>query len=169
MRQAEETAHKLSMLKDVKGIYSGTFVRVVQTATEVCEALGMELQPMEEFNDWDTGDWAGMLVSEIKPDLHDRIQHPLKKVPGGQTFQSWLDTITPALADKIEEDDLSIVISSGRVATLIHALGKGKGKEPELSILLGKPPIDPAGVMIVNSDWSIEFKTAKAEESKGMS
>jgi broad specificity phosphatase PhoE len=169
VKGAEEVADAISELKDVKEVRTGTYVRVVQTSHEVGKALGMELTPMEEYNDWDTGDFAGELTSKVLKDIHDRIQHPLKPVKNGESFQEWLDKIVPALHEVVESDEIYVVVSSGRVATLLEALSKNKGDHPDTDTLLGKPPIDPGGILIVGADWKIRFKTAKVEESKGMS
>lgn len=169
MRDIEQTADALSDVEGVDQIRCGTLVRVVQSAMEIGEALGMEITPMEELNDWDTGDFAGHGVAETKKDLHDHILHPLKKVPGGETFQFFLDRIVPILKGSVENDKLYVICSSGRVGTLLKALSINKGDHPDTDTLLGKPPIDPSGVMIIDRNWRITFKTQKDEESKGLS
>lgn len=169
MEQAEEIAYNLSGLEDVKEICCGTLVRVVQTAQEVAEALEMEISPCEELNDWNTGEYAGRGVPETLKTLHDHIQYPLKPVKGGEPFQFFLDRIVPVLNEKVKSKDLYVVISSGRVATLLKALSRNKGKEPDTDILLGKPPISPAGILIVDANWRITYTTEKEPGEKSLS
>jgi broad specificity phosphatase PhoE len=169
MQQAEDIADSLSDVKGVKEIRCATLVRVVQTAQECAEALGMTITPMEELNDWDTGDFAGKSVKETLKDLHACINEPLKKVPGGETFQFWIDRITPVLRESIESKDLYVIVSSGRVGTLLKAYSETGGEYPKTDVMLGKPPIDTAGVMIIDKKWKIVYKTAKEVESKGLS
>lgn len=169
MKESRETAESLAEVEEVKDIMCGTLVRVVQSANEIGHALFMPIQPLEELNDWDTGDFAGHPVKETLNDLHDHIRNPAKKVPGGEPFQFFLDRIVPLLKEYVEDNNLHIVCSSGRIATLLKALSVNKGKEPSTDVLLGKPPIDPSGILIMNSDWKITFATKKSEESKGLS
>jgi broad specificity phosphatase PhoE len=169
MKESIEVGEELEDVENVESLKCGTLVRVVQSATEIANVLSMELEPMEELNDWNTGDFAGQAVKKTLNDLHDHIKYPLKKVPGGETFQFFLDRIIPVLTECVENDKVDIVVSSGRISTLLKALSKSKGKEPDTSILLGKPPIDPSGVLIMDSNWRITFMTKKSEQSKGLS
>lgn len=169
MKESHDTAESLAVVENVKELMCGTLVRVIQSANEIAEVLGMELTPLEELNDWDTGDFAGEDATKARADLHDRIDNPNKAVPGGETFQFFLDRITPLLTKYVESEDVYILVSSGRVGTLLKALSVNDGSHPDTPTLKGKPPIDPAGIMIVRADWNIPFMTRKTEETKGLS
>lgn len=169
MKEAHETAESLANVENVKDLMCGTLVRVVQSANEIAEVLGIPLNPLEELNDWNTGDFAGESADKAREDLHDRIRHPNKSTPGGETFQFFLDRIVPLLTKYVESKDLYIVVSSGRVSTLLKALSVNDGEHPDTQTLLGKPPIDPGGILIIRADWQIPFMTKKTEESKGLS
>ena len=169
MCESRETADCLTALEDVKSLQCGTLVRVVQSAGMIAEVLCMELDAKEELNDWNTGDFAGESVQDTLDDLHDHIKHPLKKVPGGEPFQFFLDRIVPVLKEAVESDDVNIICSSGRVGTLLDALSMNKGKHPNTERLLKKPPIDPSGVFILDKNWRVVYATKKSEESKGLS
>lgn len=170
MREAHETAEKLSLVKNVAHLYCGTLVRVVQSATYISEALSMPLEPGEEWNTWNTGEHAGSSVKDTIEKLNDYIKNPTKKVPGGETFQFFLDRVTAPLKEAVESDDINILCTSGRVSSLISALCKNKGKFPDTETLLeNSSEIDPSGVMIIEPDWTISFKTKKSEQGGGLS
>lgn len=170
MHEVQRTAEALSEMEGgVDAIYCGTLVRVVQSASEIAMAMEMELQPKDEFNDWNTGDFAGEPVQETLKDLHSHIRSPEKPVPNGESFQQFLDRIVPELKALVEDDNLNILVSSGRVSTLLNSLKASGGEKPDVQILLGKPPIDPAGVFILDNDWTVVFQTKKDAASKGLS
>lgn len=169
MAGTKETAELLDEIESPARIMCGTLVRVIQSAAEIAQVLQMELEPDENLNDWNTGDFAGEPVQETLDDLHSHIRQPTKAVPGGESFQAFMDRIVPVLTDAVESKDINIVVSSGRISTLLKALSANGGKTPDQAILLGKPPIDPSGILILDRDWEITFSTRKSEESKGLS
>lgn len=169
MADAEQVAQELSQVEGITHLCCAVLVRVVQTATEIAEWVGLPIEPDEDLNDWNTGDFAGQGVKETLDDLHECINHPGKPVPGGESFQAWLDRIVPLLTKAVEGKDLVVIVSSGRVGTLLSALAQTHGEYPPTAVMLGKPPIDPAGVLFIQQDWEIAWKTPKAEESKGLS
>lgn len=169
MKDSKETAESLAEVEDVDHIYCGTLFRVTQSAAEIAQVFSMELEPLEELNDWNTGDFAGQSVKSTLEHLHSHIKEPLKKVPNGEPFQGFLDRIVPILKGLVEDDKVNLVISSGRVSTLLKALSVNDGTHPSTDVLLGKPPIDPSGILIIRSDWKITFMTKKSEEGKGLS
>ncbi len=167
MAQAEEISHALANLDDVKAIWCGTSVRVVQTAMEIAEALGMTLTPLEELNTWDMGDWAGRLVKEMLPKIHAAIDKPNTLIPGGQTFQQWLNQTQPKVKEAVESDDLYVVVASGRIGGLLLALSENDGEYPAIEVLKRGAPVDPIGVIVVRKDWKILYKSARSAERAG--
>lgn len=170
MKEAHEVAERLSLVKNVKHLYCGTLVRVVQSASYIAEALSMPLEPGEEWNTWDTGEHAGTSVKDTIDKLNNYIKHPTMKVPGGETFQFFLDRVTAPLKKAVESDEINILCTSGRVSSLLSALVKNKGKYPDTETLItNSSEIDPSGVMIIEPDWTISFKTKKSEKGAGLS
>jgi broad specificity phosphatase PhoE len=169
MKQARETAESLAEVEDVKSLYSSTLVRVVQSAHEISQVLSIEMEPLEELDDWDTGDFQGQLAKDVMPQVLDYIRNPTKKVPGGEAFKFYQDKIVPKLREFVESDDVCVMVGSGRASTMLKALAVNKGGEPDLDILLKKPPVEPGGIMILNADWDITFMTKKSEEMKDVS
>ena len=157
MEQANDTAEQLSQIDDVKHIYTSDLVRAIQTAHEIGEALWLPIEPVEELRDWNTGDLAGKSVMSNLPIIHDHIDHPLKKLPGGESFQSYMDRTIPFLKKLIEDDDFHIAVTHNRTMTLLRALSANGGKHPKTSILKRKAPVEPSGFMIIDKDWNIAY------------
>lgn len=169
MAETKAIAEQLDEVADIAHLYCGTLVRVIQSAGEIAQVLQMELEPDDDYNDWNTGDFAGEPVKQTLDDLHSHIRNPERDVPGGEPFQAFLDRICPLLVACVEGPDVNILVSSGRVSTLLKALSVNSGEYPDTQTLLGKPPVDPAGVLILDRSWRILFNTTKSEESKGLS
>lgn len=159
MKTSREVAESLEAVEDVYAVYTSDLVRAVQAAEEIAQVLSMELQPREELRDWDTGNLAGEIISKNLPIIHDHIDHPNKILPGGESFQRFLDRCTPFLHELVESDNICIAVTHNRVITLIKALSINKGKHPDTATLKKKAPIEPSGLMIVRSDWKITFQT----------
>jgi broad specificity phosphatase PhoE len=160
MKASRETAESLSALEDVYSLYTSDLVRAVQAAEEVAQVLSIELEPREELRDWNYGDLSGKLVDNATINaLHDYMEHPNKVPKNGSSFQEFLDRTIPFLTELVESEEICIAVTHNRVLTLLNALCKTKGDYPHMDTLKKKGPIDPSGIMIVNRDWKIEFKT----------
>jgi len=159
MKTSRETAESLEEIEDVEHLYVSDVVRTIQSGMEIGQVLSLELEPVFELRDWNLGDFVGKEVSKTLKEVLTFIDEPLKKVPGGESYQTFLDRAVPFLKEIVEDDDLCIAVSHARVMGLIAALAKNKGKHPDTKMLKSKPPIGPSGLMIVNSSWEIIFKT----------
>jgi broad specificity phosphatase PhoE len=165
MEEAEEAAHNLSGVDNVEAIYCSDLVRAVQTAQEVAEALEMTITPREELRDWNQGDYSGQEAEKVYKRLHDFIESPQRKVPNGESYQFFLDRAVPFLNECAKSDKLYILVTHGRVVTLINALAKNKGEHPDTETLKGKAPVDPGGIIIVNPSWKITFMSSKRDKA----
>lgn len=165
MQQSAETAVDLAELKgDVYALYTSELVRAVQSATEVAQVLEMEIEPRKELMDWDTGDLAGESVESNLPLIHYHIDHPTKALPGGESYQDVLDRAVPFLKELVESEEICIAVTHNRIVTLLKALTGSKGEKPDPKILKAKAPIEPSGIMMVNSDWKIVYASPKDPE-----
>jgi broad specificity phosphatase PhoE len=167
MKHTDELGKFLAKVtKGVKVLYTSDLVRAVQSANELAEALELELTPLFDLRDWNTGDLAG---SAITPDLISHLQGLIKAdkpAPNGERYYSdFVKRIRPILERSVKSNATEIILSHGRVSTLVHAISKTGGKEPDLDTVLGKPPIDPCGFMILGKDWKIHYMTPKEKGS----
>lgn len=161
MKASRDVAEKLATVEGVVALYTSDLVRSVQSAQEVAQALSMELEAREELRDWDYGHLTGIEVNNATLNqLFDYVDNPTRKVPEGETFQSFLDRTIPFLHEIVEDEGLQIVVTHNRVCTLLNALSKNKGEHPDTATLKKKGPIDPSGIMIIKPNWSIVYKTA---------
>lgn len=161
MNAMVDTAESLEDVEDIKAIYCSDLVRAVQSAEEVAHALSMPIIPREEVRDWDSGDMAGKEIKEVLPLMHKAYENPGMKVPGGETFQTFLDRCVPFLDKLVKSDDLNIVVTHNRVMTLIKALSVNGGKHPDTETLKRKGPVEPSGVIVVGTDWKIRYMLKK--------
>ncbi len=157
MQDMIETAENLSDVEGVTALHSSDLVRGVQSAEEVAHALNMTLNVREDLRDWNIGEFAGQEVKKILKDLHAFMDEPLKQVPGGESYQSFLNRAVPFITQLVEDEDLQIIVTHNRLLTLIDALTRNKGKYPSTSVLKDKGPVKPSGLIIVDSSWKIVF------------
>jgi probable phosphoglycerate mutase len=156
MKLAHETGEALEDAEGIKHLYCSDLVRAVQTATEMGELMGMVIEPKEELRDWNYGELTGEVVEKALPKLKEFMRDPLKKVPGGEPYQNFLDRCIPFLRELVESKDLQVAVTHARVIIMLKALCSSKGKEPDESVLMKKCPIEPSGIMIIK-DWKIVF------------
>lgn len=163
MKAMIDTAESLTGVEDIKALYCSDLVRSVQSAEEIAHVLAMPIDPREDLRDWNIGEYAGQEIKKILKDLHSFMDDPMKKVPGGEPYQSFLNRAIPFITELVESDDLCIAITHNRVMTLIAALCKNKGKHPDTETLKSKGPVDPAGVLIVRNDWTISYSSQRMD------
>lgn len=157
MKDAHDTGEILEEIEGITAIFTSDLVRAVQSATEIGNALNMMITPMEELRDWNTGDLAGQYVQDNLEKIHGYIDNPTKKIPGGESYQNFLDRLVPFLESLIEDDELHLVVTHNRVMTLLRALCKTGGDYPDNTLLKQKAPVEPSGFMLINQDWEITY------------
>lgn len=77
-RQAQAIAKRLCK-EPIAALYASPLKRAFQTAQPIAEACALEVQPLEEINDIDYGDWAGHSPEEVAGRYED-------------LYRAWLDT-----------------------------------------------------------------------------
>lgn len=167
MVQANELAECLEdCAGDIASIHSGTHPRHVQTAHEVARALGLIIDPAEEFNDLNTGDLAGEEVTpEIIRQIHDYYDHPEKKIPGGESTSNWMSRYLYRARPLVEDKkDLHLLITSGRSANLLLGSAENGGGSPDMDVLKERPLIDNCGMFLLSPDWKVVYKTGPAKK-----
>lgn len=157
-----ETAEELATLGDaIDSLYCSDLVRCVQTAQEIAHSIGQPLQPKEELRDWHIGDLAGEDVESALSVIHKHMDEPSKVLPSGESFKFFLERCIPYLDKLVRSNKVNIAVSHNRVLTLAKALSLNDGDYPDMPTLKKKGPVDPAGFLVINPDWSIAFATSK--------
>lgn len=129
IRQAQATGEILSNIS-LDHIYAGPLQRTMITARTIGKYQDLEPESCEGFNDFDFGQWQGMLRSDIKKEwetlykIYD--QTPQKfKAPGGETLDI-LRTRVMNEMDRIREhhkgQTIAIVSHSVTLQILILAM-----------------------------------------------
>lgn len=155
--ESDEVAGKLKNLGVQAQSYSTSPLRrAVQTAGKIEDELGVEFQPSENLKDWNIGDYAGQEVSHTLSTLHSFIDKPYKPTPNGESYGSFVDRVQPFVKQLVESPDNHLVVTHNRVTTLIKALASSKGRTVNMADIKKKGPIEPAGIMVVKPDWSIQ-------------
>jgi broad specificity phosphatase PhoE len=103
MEQAHALAQKLSDTP-LSVVYSSQLTRARQTATVVCERLGLSLTVDERLAESRRGQWEGRLAWELEkehPDLWAAWKQPDSefRFPGGESLAEHRERVRAALAD----------------------------------------------------------------------
>lgn len=152
-----DTADSLSDVEGIHGIYSSDLVRAVQSAHEVARVHGMEIQPTSHLRDWNLGDFAGQPIKDILPATHALIDSPHVPAPNGESYNDFLGRTVPFLRQLVESPHTNIAVVHNRITTLLHAMSKTGGSEPDVETLKRKGPVEPSGLMIMDPKWNIRF------------
>jgi len=154
---AADTASKLELVEDIQTIYCSDLVRAVQSAQEIAHVLAVPLTPTEQLRDWNTGDLAGESVMDNLPTIHKHMDEPNKKLPGGESFNTFYDRCQPILDELVTSDEIHLAVSHNRVVTLARALAANKGSHPKMDLLKRKAPVEPSGFIIIDNKWRIAY------------
>lgn len=144
-------------LDGIDKIYTSDLPRAVQTAQEIASELNKEIEPNESLRDWNVGKYTGKSVKQNLDEIHHYIDNPNESIPGGESYKEFFNRCYPFLSNLVKSDKLSLVITHNRVVTLIAALAADSGKHPDKAILKKKGPVEPAGIMTVDPDWSVSI------------
>jgi probable phosphoglycerate mutase len=103
IEQAHALAQKLSDTP-IAAVYSSQLARARQTATVVCEHLGVSLTVDERLAESRRGEWEGRFAWELEleyPDLWAAWKQPDSdfRFPGGESLAEHADRVREALAD----------------------------------------------------------------------
>ena len=104
-KQAEMLGEYLGQ-EEVDFIYSSPLKRAVETARVIAGHRKLEINPVENLNDFHFGDWQGLSRSEVVekyPDLYrDWLDTPEQvKIPGGESLEDVRGRAVPFVEDAI--------------------------------------------------------------------
>jgi len=165
MKEAQDIAETIDSLKTkVKSINSGAHPRHVQTAHEIATALGLTINPMDEFNDLNTGIYAGREVTpKLIEELLEYYREPSRKIPEGETVNNWVSRVLGQATPLVESPDNHILIVSGRTVNLMLGAAKTKGGWPDEKTLQARPLIDNGDMFIINPNWDVVYQDDKGK------
>lgn len=153
---------------DIKDIHAGDLARTVQTGHELGMAFGMPIHVTSKLRDWNTGDLAGTPITPESIELaKQHIMNPDQPLPGGESYNQFKDRVVPELSKYVQSPDMHLVVIHGRMATLLKGITDSHDPaNPNMDTLMQKPPIDPAGVMVVGPDWTLHHMSPVKDEKR---
>lgn len=167
MLESHEVGEALEdAMEHISDVHSGVHPRHVQTAHEIARQLGKTINPAEEFNDLNTGDFAGEKVTQdMINTIHGYYDEPNKKIPGGETVNNWISRYLFRARPLVEDPNtMHVLVTSGRSANLLLASAENGGGYPDMTILKQRPFIKNAGAFVLDPQWRVMFKTDKASK-----
>lgn len=163
MKVIQNTAEVLRKMPIYK-IYCSDLNRTVQTAEAVGEVLRQPIFPHPAFRPWDVGDMSGKPLKQTLPQFLNLIDHPTKKAPGGESYQTFLDRFVPAIKPLIAAKQLYAVIAHARNIIVVEALCHGDGNIKDPEMLKARSGVEPGGALLVRSDWTHDILNPPAKE-----
>jgi probable phosphomutase (TIGR03848 family) len=158
-RQAGALADALGALP-LNAVYSSPLDRAIETAEPLALRLGTVVQPMEELNELDFGDWTGRKLEELEPLPLWRAWNETRgsaRIPGGERMA---DVVGRALEGvdrmrRVHDGELVAAVTHGDVlrGLLAHLLGMPLD-------LLHLLEVSPASVSVVRFDGECPRITA---------
>ena len=130
-KQAEAAAEKIAQW-EISAIYSSPLKRTMSTAQFAADRLGLAVQPLEEINDMDFGEWQGLSIEETRrkySSLFDLWRYRPEKleIPGAETLEDVRKRALAAIDEVMaKHEDETIALVSHRVVCkvlLCHVLG----------------------------------------------
>ncbi|HEY97872.1 MAG TPA: histidine phosphatase family protein [Dehalococcoidia bacterium] len=117
-KQAEMLGEYLGRVK-TDFIYSSPLKRAIETAGVIAGRCGLEVNPVENLNDFHFGDWQGLShrqVQEQYPELYrDWLDTPEQvRIPGGESLEDVRSRAVPFV------DDAVMRCGEGRIVFVSH-------------------------------------------------
>jgi len=119
-KQAEAAAEKIAQW-EISAIYSSPLKRTMTTAQFAAARLGLAVQPLEEINDMDFGEWQGLSIEETRrkySSLFDLWRYRPEKleIPGAETLEDVRKRVLVAIDEvTAKHEDETIALVSHRV------------------------------------------------------
>jgi probable phosphoglycerate mutase len=127
--QADRLASKLAGAR-ADAVFSSPLARAMETAQPIADRLGVRVEPAEQINEFEFGDWTGMSFSDLESLVEWRMFNVFRSgtaAPRGETMlevQARAIGFMNALRDR-RPDGRFVLVSHGDVirAALLHLLG----------------------------------------------
>ena len=146
-KEAEALAHYFSAIP-LAAIVHADLKRAKATAIAIQQYHKMHRLPLEvdpALRAWDFGDFSGKRKSRVRlRQLGDFVDHPRKKLPGGESLKQFQQRVQPVLRAAIEagkEADQPILLVTS--SSVIHELGQMINGDAKSTL------VEPGGCAVV--------------------
>jgi len=117
----------------LRALYTSPLRRARETARIVGDALGLEAVVDERLSEADTGDWTGLLTSEIVARAAGeyarwRAADPTFRLPGGESVAEQSERMAAALADVARGPLPALVVTHGGSIRAVAGLERDPGE-----------------------------------------
>jgi broad specificity phosphatase PhoE len=145
--------------------------RTMQSAGIVGQSLGINISPDSNVRDWNTGKLAGQKVTDMLPEMKRLIENPDEPAPGGESINSYRQRFEPLMRQLVAAPGVHLVIGHARGATLLQGMADpegGKGGNIPIRYLLGRPQVEPGGVLIIGRDWNTKIDNPPVSQERNV-
>lgn len=166
-QQAGQTLKKKSYTVDA--IVCSDMRRAQQTAQIIGDILGLPVTPSSGMRPWDLGEIAGMEVKKAKPIIKSYVLNPNKKVPQGESFNSFRTRFFTALKDILDQSRGKeiLLVAHSRNERLLSAWQKA-GSKSDLSVDVNEFVAEPEDTGMAK-DFIINERNIGARSDKASS
>jgi broad specificity phosphatase PhoE len=103
----------------IQRIYSSDLLRASQTAAQIKAVIEAgAIKTTRELRPWNLGEYQGRLTANVMTDLLSYVREGEKKVPGGESFDTWKLRLLTFIAGVMEEQEAG---GRGAVLLLTHS------------------------------------------------
>lgn len=158
--EGRDDAREAALWLDGRGItciYSSDLGRARETANIVAKKLKLKVIVDFRLRPWNKGDFQGEPKDETKEAFDYYVNHPDKKIPGGESLESFNNRYEEALDEYIKQGKtdgpLLLVTHNSNCIGAVHYLNPDKGEEADKEI------VEPGGIFeITDNVGNLEFE-----------
>jgi broad specificity phosphatase PhoE len=131
LAQAHAAALRIRSSWAIAAVYTSPMTRCVRTGQIIAEPFGLEVLPMDAFNDIDYGEWQGLTPGEARVRWPEEVdlwyrRPDLARIAGGETLQDVLARAARGLRAVVDRHPEETVVLVGHDSVnrviLLHAL-----------------------------------------------
>jgi alpha-ribazole phosphatase len=78
-------------------VYTSDLSRCEQTAEILANQLFLPVEQARTLRDWDMGELIGLPTDEVREEIHNYIENPRKRVPGGEPYAEFEERLRDGL------------------------------------------------------------------------
>jgi broad specificity phosphatase PhoE len=151
----------------VTSLASDTMKRTRQTAAIIAKTIGFDSGKVRWtpiLKTLGVGGLSGQDEDMVNAIVADHIKnHPDQRIPGGESYEEFVDRVWPEIQlflAEIQVGGVPVMVSHGRVGTLLHAFILGKGERLSRELLTNDATQPPGSMVAIRWEdgW---FKMSK--------